>query len=47
MAIAIRAKYQLDMNMIATHMKTPNSESDLKKKILMSKIIYIRYEVET
>ena len=28
--MAIKAKYQLDMNMIATHRKLPSRESDLK-----------------
>ena len=32
MAKAMRAKYQLDMNMMATQRKTPSRESDLNKK---------------
>ena len=41
MAIAMRAKYQLDMNMMATHMNTPNKERDLKKKNIMN-IIFVK-----
>ena len=32
MNMAIRAKYQLDMNMMARHITTPSSDRDLNKE---------------
>ena len=42
MNMAMRAKYQLVMNMTATHITTPSSDRDLDKKNVLIFTVYIR-----